>query len=60
MFNRMELKYEGNKVVAKYNFSKKYNQVLKSLGGYFNGQHWELNREKTRILCRTMRQKNII
>lgn len=56
MFNRMELKYEGNKVIAKYNFSKKYNQVLKKLGGYFNGQHWELNREKTRILCRTMRQ----
>lgn len=57
MFNRMELKYEGSKIIAKYNFSKKYNQVMKSLGGYFNGQNWELNREKTRLLCRTMRQK---
>ena len=58
MFNRMELKYEGNDLIAKYKFSKKYNQILGKFGGRFSGtDFWVAPKGNTRLICRAMRQK---
>ncbi len=58
MFNRMFLRYEGDKLIAKYKFSKKYNKVMSDFKGYFepSRSEWILNRSQTRFVCRRMRE----
>lgn len=59
MFNRMDLKYDGNNLIAKFKFSTKYNKVLGKFGGRFNGVDcWIAPRANTRFICREMRKNN--
>lgn len=60
MYNRMHLFFEGDKLIAKFKYSDKYNKVLKSFKGYYDGanERWIIPKENLRNLCRKMRQLN--
>jgi SWI/SNF-related matrix-associated actin-dependent regulator 1 of chromatin subfamily A len=58
MYNRMYLKIEDDFVIAKYNFSEKYNKVIKKIkGSRFDGVQkvWKFPKIHLRDLCRDMR-----
>ena len=60
MYNRMHLYFEGDKLIAKFRYSDKYNKVLRSFKGYYDGanERWIVPKENLRNLCRKMRQLN--
>ena len=64
MYNRMQLDIVGNEVIAKFEYSDKYNKVLKSLrGSRYRGNDgkqgvWSTPLENLQPLCRKMRLEN--
>lgn len=58
--SRIDLAYDGDKLRVKFKFKKRTLDHLKNIGGgFFDGNDWIFSNNKTREICRLMRQNEL-
>lgn len=62
MFNRIQLEYVGDKIIAKFTkYSEKYTKLIRTFSGsYFDRSNnsWVIPKNHIRLLCRAIRENN--